>query len=58
VVVLGHLYVKGAGSGVASESRRAWIYTLRDGNIVRHLTFAEPARAFEAVSLPEHDTEP
>jgi uncharacterized protein len=55
VVVLGRLRVTGAGSGVATESHRAWVYTLRGGMIIRHLTFADKARALEAVGLSEQD---
>lgn len=55
VVVLGRLFVAGTGSGVAAESHRAWVYTVREGKIIRHLTFAEAADALEAVGLSEQD---
>ena len=56
VVVVGRLRVTGAGSGAATESHRAWIYTLRDGKIIRHLTFATEAEALEALAgVPEQD---
>ena len=55
VVVIGRLCVTGTGSGVATESHRAWVYTLREGKIVRHLTFADDAEALEAVGLSERD---
>jgi ketosteroid isomerase-like protein len=51
VVVLGRLHVTGAGSGAATESYRAWVYTLRGGEIIRHLTYTERAQALEAAGL-------
>jgi ketosteroid isomerase-like protein len=56
VVVLGRLRVTGTGSGAATESRRAWVYTLRHGKIIRHLTFADEAEALQAVRRSEQDT--
>jgi uncharacterized protein len=53
VVVVGRLCITGAGSGVVTESHRAWVLTLRDGRIIRQLTFAEEAEALEAVGLSE-----
>ena len=50
VVVVGRLQVTGTGSGAATESGRTWVYSLRDGMIVRHLTFATEAEALEAVA--------
>jgi ketosteroid isomerase-like protein len=55
VVVLGRLHVTGEGSGAATESRRAWVYTLRGGKIIRHRTFTGKAEALEAVGLSEQD---
>jgi ketosteroid isomerase-like protein len=49
VVVLGRLRVTGVGSGAVTESHRAWVYTLQDGKIIRHLTFTDEAEAFRAV---------
>ena len=57
VVVLGRLCVTGTGSGAATESHRAWVYTLRQGRIIRQLTFAEDAEALEAVGLSEQDAQ-
>jgi uncharacterized protein len=51
VVVFGRLRVIGTGSGVATESHRAWVYTLREGRIIRQLTFADDAEALEAAGL-------
>ena len=50
VVVVGRLQVTGTGSGAATESGRTWVYSLRDGMIVRHLTFATEAEALETVA--------
>ena len=55
VVVLGRLHVTGAGSGAVTESYRAWVYTLREGEIVRHLTYTDRAQALDAVGLSEQD---
>jgi hypothetical protein len=49
--------VTGAGSGAATESHRAWVYTLRGGKIIRHLTYGEQAGALEAAGLPEQDAD-
>ena len=49
VVVLGRLFVTGTESGAATESRRAWLYTLRDGKIIRHMTFTNEDDALAAV---------
>ena len=53
VIVVGRLRVTGAGSGVATESRRVWVFTLRDGKIIRQRTFREETEALEAVGLAE-----
>jgi ketosteroid isomerase-like protein len=50
VIVLGRLRVTGVGSGAATESFRAWVYTLRDRRIIRHLTFTDEAEAFKAIT--------
>ena len=55
VVVLGRLHVIGASSGAATDSYRAWVYTLRDGDIIRQLTYVERAQALEAAGLSERD---
>ena len=55
VVVVGQLCVTGAGSRVMTKSHRAWVLTLRDGKIIRQLTFAEEAEALEAIGLSEAD---
>jgi len=49
------LHVLGVGSGIATESHRAWVYTVRDGEIVRQLTYTERAEALEAAGLSEQD---
>jgi len=53
VVVVGRLCVTGVGSGAVTESHRAWVLTLRDGKIIRQLTFNDKTEALEAVGLPE-----
>jgi ketosteroid isomerase-like protein len=55
VVVLGRLHVVGATSGVATDSYRAWVYTLREGDIIRQLTYVERAQALEAAGLSQQD---
>ena len=50
VIVLGRLRVTGTESGAVTESFRAWLYELRDGKIIRHLTFTEEADAFQAIN--------
>jgi ketosteroid isomerase-like protein len=55
VVVVGRLCVIGAGSGAVTMSHRAWVLTLREGRIIRQLTFAEEAEALKAIGLSEQD---
>jgi uncharacterized protein len=55
VVVVGRLRVTGAGSGAVTQSHRVWVLTLRDGRIIRQLTFAEEAEALRAIGLSEQD---
>jgi len=50
VIVLGRLFVTGTESGAATESHRAWVYTLRDGKIIRLLTFTNQADALAVVA--------
>ena len=52
VVVLGRLHVLGVSSGAATESHRAWVYTLRKGEIIRQVTYPERGAALEAAGLP------
>lgn len=53
VVALGHMRARGKGSGMEVRQARAWVWSLRDGKIIRHQTYAERSAALEAVGLPE-----
>jgi uncharacterized protein len=53
VVVLGHMRARGKGSGVEIREPRAWLWSLRDGTIVRHQTFNDRVAALEAAGLEE-----
>jgi ketosteroid isomerase-like protein len=51
-LVAGH-HGRGRTSGVDVHSRSGYVYTLRDGKIVRVEPFADPAAALEAAGLDE-----
>ena len=53
VVALGYMRARGKGSGVEVREPRAWVWTLRDGKVIRHQTFAEHSAALEAAELEE-----
>jgi ketosteroid isomerase-like protein len=44
---------RGRTSGVPITQKGAWIYTLREGKIIRCDAYAEPSEALEAVGLEE-----
>jgi ketosteroid isomerase-like protein len=51
VVALGRMHARGKGSGVEVEEARAWVWSLRDGKVIRHQTFAARPDALEAAGL-------
>jgi len=53
VVSCGHMRAQGASSGAEVETARSWLWTIREGVIVRHQTFAERSQAIEAARLRE-----
>lgn len=53
VVVLGGCAVRGRGSGARSDNPMAWVLTLRDGKVTRHLGFATREEALDAAGLSE-----
>jgi len=56
VVVLGQMKARGKGSGIPIEEDRAWIWTVRDGKVVRHETYADHPSALEAAGLKAEDS--
>src|SRR5262245_21584681 len=53
VVALGQMRARGKGSGVEIREARAWVWTLRNGRVIRHETFADHGEALEAAGLQE-----
>ena len=53
VVVLGSMRARGVGSGVEVREARGWLWTLRDGKVVRHQTYDGHEAALEAAGLSE-----
>jgi ketosteroid isomerase-like protein len=53
VVATAYLRARGRGSGVEVETRFYYVYTLRDGKIVRIDEFTEREKALEAAGLSE-----
>jgi ketosteroid isomerase-like protein len=53
VVTSGHMRARGVSSGAEIETPRSWLWTVRDGRIVHHQTFAERSEALEAAGLSE-----
>ena len=53
VLLIGRLYARGRESGVEVDSATAWLFTLRDGKIVRARGYLNPEEALEAAGLSE-----
>jgi ketosteroid isomerase-like protein len=53
VVSCGHMRGRGASSGASIETPRSWLWTVRDGRIVRHRTFTERSDALDAARAQE-----
>jgi ketosteroid isomerase-like protein len=53
VVSLGYMRARGVGSGVEVRSPRGWVWTVRDGKVVRHQSFDNHEAALEAAGLSE-----
>jgi ketosteroid isomerase-like protein len=52
VLVMAHLRLKGLRSGIWVDRRWAYLFTLRDGKLIRQDGFDERAQALEAAGLP------
>jgi ketosteroid isomerase-like protein len=53
VVLLFHLHGSGKGSGALFEADPAWIYTLREGKVVRIEAYLDRREGLEAAGLTE-----
>ena len=53
VVMVTRLWARGKGSGVRTERRDGWIFTVRNGRAVRIDYYSSKAEALEAVGLSE-----
>jgi ketosteroid isomerase-like protein len=53
VIIYGRTIGRGRGSGATVEERRASVWTLRNGSIVRVEWFGTPGEALKAVGLEE-----
>jgi ketosteroid isomerase-like protein len=55
VVVIAKMLGRGSSSGVETERRQGYIWTVADGKAVRLRWFNDPAEALEAAGLSEQD---
>ena len=53
VVGLGHIYARGRESGVELDSATGWVFTLRNGKVLKAEGFLSPDKALHAVGLAE-----
>jgi ketosteroid isomerase-like protein len=53
VVALGHIHARGRESGLELDSGTGWIFTLREGKVVKAEGFLNPDEALEAAGLRE-----
>jgi ketosteroid isomerase-like protein len=53
VLVCLHIEGRGKGSSAEFDVRAGWVFTVRDGQVVRIRAYYERAAAFEAVGLSE-----
>lgn len=53
VAAIGHVRMRGQKSGVGLEQPIGWLFTLRDGKLLRIETFTEPGQALEAARARE-----
>ncbi len=53
VVVIGSCVFRGRGSEIDTRMPMAWVFTVRDGRIVRYRGFSTTAAALTAAGLPD-----
>ena len=53
VLAFGRVHAKGRESGVALDSPTGWVFTLRDGKILRAEGYLDPGKALEVAGLEE-----
>ncbi len=53
VLGFGRVHAKGRESGVELDSPTGWVFTLRDGKIVRAEGYLDPGKALEVAGLTE-----
>src|SRR5436305_7673452 len=53
VVGLGHIHARGRESGVELDSATGWVFTLRNGKILKAEGFLSPDEALKAAGLEE-----
>ena len=53
VLGFGRVHARGRESGVELDSATGWLFTLREGKIVRAEGYLDPAKALEAAGLPD-----
>src|SRR6478672_896322 len=51
VVGLGHIYARGRESGAELDSATGWVFTLRNGKVLKAEGFLSPDKALKAVGL-------
>jgi ketosteroid isomerase-like protein len=55
VVVIATIHGRGRGSGLETQWRQGYIWTIRGGKAIRFRWFSEPHAALEAAGLSEQD---
>jgi|SRR3954447_8195843 len=53
VIAFGRIYARGRGSGLELDSETGWVFTLRDGKVLKAEGFLSRANALEAAGLRE-----
>ena len=53
VLAFGRVHAKGRESGVELDSPTGWVFTLRDGKILRAEGYLDPGKALEVAGLEE-----
>ena len=52
-LLVGRIYYRGRGSGAEGATPAGWMLKFREGEVVHFQAFRDPAKAVEAVGLPE-----
>lgn len=53
VIAFGHIHARGRGSGLELDSPTGWVFTMRNGRVVKAEGFLSRAEALQAAGLSE-----